>query len=141
MVEVVDYAVVDGNTFILGSCNKGGVLNGGLGSSSGAVLLCKASKTCIKALHVLLPAVKLGVIDDGGLVSSERIFMDYWWRKSVEFTAVSLKCLGVKVTLLVSPVILVVKKTWHISSDSHKYQNTILQYLVPPMNIIDQFCD
>ena len=49
-------------------------------------------------------------------------------------------CLGVNVTFSVSCVVLVaVKKTWHIGSDSWKNQHTILQCLGPPMKLV--WCD
>ena len=61
--------VVDGGTYIIGICN------GGSGAGGGTVQRFNAYETCIKALRVVSPAAKLGVVNDGGLARSEMISM------------------------------------------------------------------
>ena len=66
---VVDYTVVDDGTSTLGSCTEGS------GYVGGAVKRCKAYGTSSKALHVVSPATKIGVVNDRGLARSEMVLM------------------------------------------------------------------
>ena len=72
-VGLVNYAVVGGVTFTPGSCNGWGFWTGESVGGVGAVQRYRASETFSKALLVVYPDSKLGVIDDGGLVSIEMI--------------------------------------------------------------------
>ena len=72
---------------------------------------CKSSVTCSKALRAISSSAKLVVVDVGGLVRSEMIYMTACRSKSVELTSVNLTCLGGKLTLSVSRVVLIVKIT------------------------------
>ena len=62
-------SVVGGGTSTLVNCNGRSVVG------SVSVQRFKASATCSKVLRVVSPATKLGVVNDSGLVRSERIFM------------------------------------------------------------------
>ena len=51
---------------------------------------CKSSATCSKALRAISSSAKLVVVDVGGLVRNEMIYMTTCRRKSVELTSVNL---------------------------------------------------
>ena len=69
------YSVSDVGTSTLGSYTEVGVLTGGSGAGGGAVQHCRVSATFSKTLRGVSPDFKPLVINDGGLVRSEMIFM------------------------------------------------------------------
>ena len=125
---LVYYIVVEGGTFTLGSCTGGGFWTGGSGASGGAVQQLRNSAICSKLLRVVSPVEKLVVVNGGGFVRSKMISISAWWRKYINLTAGNLTCVGKKVTVFVSIVVLVAGiKTWLIGSSSCKDHDNILQ--------------